>query len=90
LIRINFPSFYSQEQDAPKEAAQTEVEAAESSKFEDGTPGQTSESETDREQKENPHAEPKKGTLQDDQDTQPRPTDLSKAREQTKKVRLFS
>jgi hypothetical protein len=90
LIRINFPSFYSQEQDAPKEAAQTEVEAAESTKFDDGAPGQTSEAETDHEQKEKPHAESKKGTLQDDQDMQPRPTDLGKAREQTKKVRLFS
>jgi hypothetical protein len=79
----------SQTQDAPKEAAQAEIEAAESTKFDDGAPGQTSEAETDHEQKEKPHAEPKKGTLQDDQDSEPRPTDLGEAREQTMKVRLL-
>jgi hypothetical protein len=76
--------------DSPKEAAQAEVESAQSTKFDDGAPGQTSEAETDHEQKEKPHAEPKKGTLQDDQDTESRPTDLGKARQQTTKVRLFS
>jgi len=79
-----------QTQDSPKEAAQAEVEKAESTKYDDGAPGQDSEAETDREQIERPHAEPKKGTVQDDEDAGPRPTDLGKAREQqTTQVRLF-
>ncbi|KAI0269793.1 hypothetical protein BC834DRAFT_863391 [Gloeopeniophorella convolvens] len=69
---------------APKEAAQAEAENAEATKYDNGAPGQTSEAETDHEQKEKPHDEPKKGTLQSDEDTQPQPTDLSKAREQSK------
>jgi len=73
-------------QDAPKEAAQAEVETAESTKFNDGAPGQTSDAETDHEQKTRPHAESKKGTLQGDGDMEPRPTDLGKAREQTTKA----
>lgn len=76
-----------QTQDAPKEAAQAEAEAAESAKYDDGAPGQDSGAETAREQTEKPHAEPKKGTLQDQEDAEPRPTDLGKARAQAKQVR---
>ncbi|KAI0300321.1 hypothetical protein BC826DRAFT_992682 [Russula brevipes] len=76
------------EQDAPKEAAQAEVESTESTKYDDGAPGQTSEAETDHEQIDKPHAEPKKGTLQDDADAAPQPTDLGKAREQAKQGRV--
>jgi hypothetical protein len=77
-----------QTQDAPKEAAQAEAEVAESAKYGDGTPGQDSGAETDHEQIEKPHAEPKKGTLQDEADAEPRPTDLGKAREEAIQVRL--
>jgi hypothetical protein len=94
--RFSGPLFYChslvlshQTQDSPKEAAQAEDEAAESAKFNDGAPGQTSEAEMDHEQKTRPHAEPKKGTLQSDVDTESRPTDLGKAREHTTKVRPF-
>jgi len=66
-------------QDAPKEAAQAEVE---STKEDDSAPSQTSEAETDREQVDKPHDEPKKGTLQDDSDAESRPTELGKAQEQ--------
>jgi hypothetical protein len=79
-----------QTQDAPKEAAQAEAEAAKSAKYDDGAPGQDSGAETAREQIEKPHAEPKKGTLQDQEDAEPRPTDLGKAREQAKQVRLVA
>ncbi|KAN0139833.1 hypothetical protein V8E53_002495 [Lactarius tabidus] len=41
-------------QDAPKEAAQAEADAAESPKSDDGAPGQTSEAETANEQSEKP------------------------------------
>jgi hypothetical protein len=44
----------SQTQDAPKEAAQAEADAAESPKSDDGAPGQTSEAETANEQSEKP------------------------------------
>ncbi|KAF8501033.1 hypothetical protein F5888DRAFT_1801558 [Russula emetica] len=72
-------------QDSPREAAQAEAEMAESTKNEDGAQGKASEAETDREQIEKPHAEPK-GTAQDNKDRESRPTDLGKAREQTKQV----
>ncbi|KAI0304461.1 hypothetical protein B0F90DRAFT_1258819 [Multifurca ochricompacta] len=73
-------------EDAPKEAAQVEVEVTESLKLDDGAPGQTSEAETSHEQKEKPQDQPKKGTLQDDEDSEPRPTDLGKVREQSKEA----
>jgi hypothetical protein len=76
-----------QTQDAPKEAAQAEAEAAESTKYDDGAPGQDSGAETAREQIVKPHTEPKKGTLQDKEDAESRPTDLGKAREQAIQVR---
>ena len=56
----------SQTQDAPKEAAQAEVDAAaESPTSDDGAPGQTSEAETEIEQSEKPQA----GTPQSDEVT---------------------
>ncbi|KAI9512375.1 hypothetical protein F5148DRAFT_1162839 [Russula earlei] len=71
-------------QDAPKEAAQAEAQTAESTKYDDGAPSQTSEAETDHEQIDEPQRERKKGTVQDDSDTEPRPTELGKARVQAK------
>lgn len=41
-----------------------------------------SEAEADREQVEKPHAEPE-GTTQDNEDMEPRPTDLGEAREKS-------
>ncbi|KAI9465534.1 hypothetical protein BJY52DRAFT_1183625 [Lactarius psammicola] len=64
-------------QDAPKEAAQAEADAAESPKSDDGALGQTSKAEADHEQIEKPHA----GTLQGDEDVKPPPPDLSEAPE---------
>lgn len=66
-------------QDAPKEAAQAEAEAAESPKSDDGAPGQTSEAETNHEQSEKPHD----GTPQGDEDAKQPPPDLSEAPEQS-------
>ncbi|KAH9065456.1 hypothetical protein EDB87DRAFT_1679925 [Lactarius vividus] len=66
-------------QDAPKEAAQAEAEAAESPKSDDGAPGQTSEAETNHEQSEKPH----NGTPQGDEDAKQPPSDLGEAPEQS-------
>ena len=79
-----------QTQDSPKEAAQAEAEAAESTKYDDGAPGQGSKAETDHEQIDKPHDEPKKGTLQDEGDAEPQPTELGKAREQARQVGRLS
>jgi hypothetical protein len=68
-----------QTQDAPKEAAQAEADAAEPSKSDDEAPGQTSEAEADYEQSEKPHA----GTPQGDEDAKPPPPDLSEAPEES-------
>lgn len=59
---------------------------AESTKNEDGAQSKASEAEADREQIEKPQAEPE-GTVQEDPG---RPTDLGKAREQTKRVSAVS
>jgi hypothetical protein len=73
-----------QTQDAPKEAAQAEAEVAESAKYNAGAPGQDGGAEITHEQVETPHAEPKKSALQGEEDANPRPTDLDKAREEAK------
>lgn len=57
---------------------------AETTKNENVAQGEASEAETDREQIEKPQAEPE-GIAQDNKD-RGRPTDLGKAREQTKQV----
>ena len=76
----------SQTQDAPKEAAQAEADAAESPKSDDGALGQTSKAEADHEQIEKPHA----GTLQGDEDVKPPPPNLSEAPEPSPQVRFVS
>ncbi|KAI0283935.1 hypothetical protein BGY98DRAFT_949637 [Russula aff. rugulosa BPL654] len=65
-------------QDSPAEAAQAEAEMTESTKNEDGAQGKASEAETDREQIEKSQAEA--------EGQEGRPTDLGKAREQTKQA----
>ncbi|KAA1469940.1 hypothetical protein DENSPDRAFT_835634 [Dentipellis sp. KUC8613] len=63
---------------APQDASAAEVADA---KFDDGKPGQTSESESDHEQSEKPSSEPKTGTVQSSGETGP--TDLADAREES-------
>lgn len=58
-------------QDAPKEAAQAEADAAESSKSDDGAPVQTD------------HEKPHGSALQGDEDAKPPPPDLSEAPEKS-------
>ncbi|KAI0322012.1 hypothetical protein OF83DRAFT_80337 [Amylostereum chailletii] len=75
-------------EDSPKDAANAEAaglpEAADTSK----TPEPSFNADAP-EQKDKPHEEPKKGTLQSDEDDTPKPTDIGVARTAAKEARLI-